>query len=253
MFSKAIVRLPCKNIINGLSSSNLGKPDYEKVLLQHLSYVKALEQCGLEVTILDADDNFPDSTFVEDTALLTSEFAIITNPGALSRRGEKKEISKVLKRFYSNIEFIKDPGNVDAGDIMMVGTHFYIGLSKRTNSEGAKLVMMILEKFGLTGSVVSIKNILHLKSGLSYLENNNLVAINELINKFQFAQFNIIKVDADEDYAANCVWINGKVLIAQGFPKLKRTIESFNYKTLEVDVSEFRKLDGGLSCLSLRF
>ncbi len=253
MFSKAIVRLPCKNIINGLSSSNLGKPDYEKVLLQHLSYVKALEQCGLEVTILDADDNFPDSTFVEDTALLTSEFAIITNPGALSRRGEKKEISKVLKRFYSNIEFIKDPGNVDAGDIMMVGTHFYIGLSKRTNSEGAKQVMMILEKFGLTGSVVSIKNILHLKSGLSYLENNNLVAINELINKFQFAQFNIIKVDADEDYAANCVWINGKVLIAQGFPKLKRTIESFNYKTLEVDVSEFRKLDGGLSCLSLRF
>jgi len=199
------------------------------------------------------DENFPDSTFVEDTAILTSECAIITNPGAQSRRGEVLVIEETIRKFYQNIEKIDGDGTVDGGDIMMVGKHFYIGLSERTNAEGAKQLTNILKKYGMTVSTVTLGKMLHLKSCLSYLEQNNLVITGEFIEKQEFSKFNKIIINTDEDYAANCVWINGKVLVAQGFPKAKQLIEQAGYKTIVLDMSEYRKIDGGLSCLSLRF
>lgn len=253
MFKNAIVRIPCKSMINGLSAAGLGKPDYQKALIQHKNYVKALEECGVTVTVLEADENFPDSTFVEDVALLTSKCAIITNPGALSRKGEIHGIKNVLSEFYSDLEEIHKPGTVEAGDIMMVGSHYYIGLSERTNLKGANQIISILEKYGMSGSVVSLEKVLHLKTGLAYLENNNLVACGEFVTKGDFKNFNIIEIDERESYAANCIWVNNKVLVPMGFPKAKSAIEKAGYKTIEVDVSEFQKLDGGLSCLSLRF
>lgn len=136
---------------------------------------------------------------------------------------------------------------------MAVGSHFYIGLSKRTNEKGAQQLISILKKYNLTGSMVEMKDMLHLKTGLAYLENNNLVACGEFINKPEFQKYNIIKIDEDESYAANCVWVNDVVLVPKGYPKAKTAIEKCGYKTREVDTSEFRKVDGGLSCLSLRF
>lgn len=253
MYINAIVRTPCKNMIKGLTTSNEGEPDYIKAINQHKLYINALKFCGLEVTVLPEKDNYPDSTFVEDVALLTPNCAIITNPGAPSRQKETKSIKMVIIDFYDSIKVIKSPGTVDAGDIMMVGTHYYIGLSRRTNSAGANQVIKILEKCGLTGSTVKLSKMLHLKSGVAYLENNNLVVTSEFINKPEFQKFNLIKIDDDEAYAANCVWINDYVLIAKGYPKAKRSIEQAGYNTIELDMSEFRKLDGGLSCLSLRF
>ncbi|MEE8479057.1 MAG: arginine deiminase family protein [Candidatus Neomarinimicrobiota bacterium] len=253
MFTNAIVRTPCKNMINGLTSSTEGAPDYLKAIIQHKMYVEALKTCGLEITPLPADDNYPDSTFVEDVALLTPNYGIITRPGAHSRRRETISIKRVLTDFYDDIEEIKSPGTVDAGDIMMVGSHYYIGLSKRTNTTGANQVIKILNKCRLTGSTVNMSAMLHLKSGLSYLENNNLVVTREFTDKPEFKKFNHIKIDDDEIYAANCVWINDYILVAKGYPKAKQSIEQAGYKTIELDMSEFRKLDGGLSCLSLRF
>jgi len=253
LFSKAIVRKPGRNIIKGLTKANLGLPDYNKAHAQHNSYVKALQDCGLKVKILDADENFPDSTFVEDTALLTPNCAIITNPGAHSRKGEVSGMKKVLKEFYSNIEQIFEPATIEAGDIMMVGSHFYIGLSGRTNLNGAKQVIDILNKYGMSGSLIKLKKVLHLKTGLAYLENNNLLACGEFLTNPEFKKFNIIEIPAEESYAANCVWINNKVLIPSGYPKTKQKIIALGYSVIELDVSEFRKLDGGLSCLSLRF
>ncbi len=253
MFKKAIVRTPGKSIINGLSTANLGLPDYQKALEQHNEYIKALEVCGLEVLILPADERYPDSTFVEDVALLTPECAIITNPGASSRKGEIAEIKGVLNIFYSKIEQVKDPGTVEAGDIMMVGTHFYIGLSERTNLEGAQQIIKFLEHYGLTGSVIKLEKVLHLKTGVAYLEHNNLLACGEFVTHEEFQKFNILEITKDESYAANCIWVNNRVLIPKGFPKARKTIEKSGYLTVEVDVSEFQKLDGGLSCLSLRF
>jgi len=252
-FTKAIVRTPCEEMINGLSNSNLGRPDYNEALEQHSRYIDALRSCNLEVIVLDADDNYPDSVFVEDTALLTPQCAIITNPGAPSRRGEVYEISEILKSYFNDIEHIQAPGTVDAGDIMMAGSHYYIGLSQRTNNDGANQASKILFKYGMTSSIIPIKNVLHLKSGIACIENNNLVACSDFKKNAEFQQFNIIEVDEDESYAANCVWINGTVLIAQGYYKIKRAIQSCGYQIIELNVSEFRKLDGGLSCLSLRF
>ena len=111
----------------------------------------------------------------------------------------------------------------------------------------------ILKKYGMSGTTIALKHVLHLKSGAAYLEKNNLVASGEFVEKHEFQKYNLVKIDDDESYAANCIWINGKVLIAQGFPKTKKVIEQAGYVTIEIDVSEFRKVDGGLSCLSLRF
>ncbi len=253
MFNKAIVRKPCKHIVNGLTSANLGKPDYQLATRQHKKYIEALKECGLHVTILDANENFPDSTFVEDTAILTPYCAVITNPGAPSRKGEVTEIGQVLKNHYTNLEYIKAPGTLEAGDVMMVGKHFYIGLSERTNRNGANQLISILEKYGLTGSALNVGNVLHLKSAVSYLENNNLLSAANFFNKQEFQKFNLIPVNDNESYAANSLWINDKVLVPYGFPKTKDKIKKAGYAIIEVDVSEFRKLDGGLSCLSLRF
>ncbi len=253
MFTKAIVRKPCRNMTHGITSANLGTPDYAKAIKQHNEYIEALKKCGLDVTILEANEKYPDSVFVEDVALLTPHCAIITNPGAPSRKGEIAEMQNVLSKFYKNIETIKYPGTVEAGDIMMVGSHFYIGLSARTNKDGANQIINILNKYGMTGSTVTLGKVLHLKTGMSYLENNNLALSGEFITKQEFQKFNILKIDDDENYSSNCIWINGTVIVPKGFPKSKATIEKAGYKTIEVDVSEFRKLDGGLSCLSLRF
>ena len=252
-FTNAIVKKPCRNLVKGLTTVNLGKPDFELAVKQHAEYVKALEMCGLEVISLESDNNFPDSVFVEDTAILTPGCAIITNPGADSRKGETVDIKRALQQFYENIEHINEPGTVDGGDVMMAGSHFFIGISERTNREGANQLIKILEKYGYSCTQVPLKNVLHLKSGVAYLENNNLVATGEFIDKEVFEKYNILKINYEESYAANCVWINGYVLLAKGFPKTKKIIEEACFKTIELDVSEFRKVDGGLSCLSLRF
>jgi dimethylargininase len=252
-FTRAIVKKPCENMVNGLTTAKLGKPDYALACKQHSKYVEALRYCGLEVTVLPADNNFPDSTFVEDPALLTSECAIITMPGDPSRRGEIDSIRDAVSNFYTKIEQVFLPGTIDAGDIMMVGKHFYIGLSERTNHNGARQVIDILNKYGMTGTTIEVGNMLHLKSGVNYLENHVIAATREFWFHPEFQKFDIMKVDLDEAYATNCLWLNGKVLVADGFPKVKEMVKKCGYEIVTLSVSEFQKLDGGLSCLSLRF
>lgn len=252
MFKRAIVRTPGESMLSGLTTANLGLPNYEKALVQHAEYIKVLEECGLQVSVLAKNEQYPDSTFVEDVALLTKECAIITKPGTPSRSGETVEIKKVLKDYYLNIEEVREPGIVEAGDIMMVGSHFYLGISARTNENGAGQVIEFLKKYGMSGSLVKLDKVLHLKTGVSYLEQNNLVATGEFLTKEEFQNFNILEIADDESYAANCIWVNDRVLIPKGYPKARETIASAGYSIIEVDVTEFQKLDGGLSCLSLR-
>jgi dimethylargininase len=253
MFKYAITRKPGKSMVKGLSEAELGLPDYENALLQHQDYVKALKECGLTVTELDAVEEYPDSCFVEDVALMTPHCAILTNPGAKSRRGEVAYIENAVRAHYDVLKSIKSPGYVEAGDIMMVGDHYYIGLSERTNQEGAKQMIAILEEYWMSGSVVDMSEMLHLKTGLGYLEDNNLVACGEFLTKPEFQKYNLIEIDQADSYSANSVWINGTVLVPKGFQNTVKSIEKLGYKVREVDVSEYQKLDGGLSCLSLRF
>lgn len=253
MFKHAIVRKPCPEMVHGLTSVSLGPPDYQKAMDQHASYIEALRSCGIEVLVLDADSNFPDSTFVEDVALCTSEFAIVTNPGAPSRNGERRGMKNVLQTFFDSTDSIEAPGTLDAGDVMKTGNHFYIGISKRTNQQGADQLIEILKKHQQTGEKVPLKEMLHLKSGVSYLEKNRLLVAGEFMNHRAFENFQRIKIDLEEIYAANSLWVNNRVLVPAGFPKTRKAIEQAGYETLILDVSEFQKLDGGLSCLSLRF
>ena len=252
-FTKAIVRTPCERITEGLSAVDLGKPDFRLALKQHEKYISALKDCGLDISILPPDNDFPDSTFVEDTALLTPAVAVITNPGAPSRKKEIESIREVIGSFYKTIECIRAPGTLEAGDVMMAGSHFYIGLSERTNAEGAQQLIRILETYGMTASVIEVSDMLHLKSGISFLENNILLAHISLVEHDALKGFKIIPVPEEEAYAANSLWINGNVLIPEGYPQTLHNIQIAGFKALLLDMSEFRKLDGGLSCLSLRF
>ncbi len=256
MFKNIIVRRPAKSICDGITSApELGKPIYEKAIQQHDDYIAALKKCGCEVKVLEALEEFPDSCFVEDTAVLTPNVAIISRPGAESRRNETEYMIPTIKEFYpeDKIEYIKAPGTMEGGDVMMVGNHFYIGKSDRTNEEGCRQFIEILEKYGHTGSIVTLEEMLHLKTGVNYLENNNLLVSGEFLTKEEFKKYNQYEIPVGEDYAANCIWVNDKVIVPEGYPKVKEMVESMGYEVITVDTSEYRKIDGGLSCLSLRF
>lgn len=135
----------------------------------------------------------------------------------------------------------------------MVGDHFYVGRSARTNEEGIKQFIAILEKHGLSGSEVPLEKVLHLKTGVNYIENNNMLVSGEFIDKPDFAKYNKIVIPEEEAYAANCIWVNDKVIVPEGYPAVEKAVKDAGYEVLLVDTSEYRKLDGGLSCLSLRF
>ena len=237
------------------SNPQLGKPDYELALRQHDAYIAALKSCGVSVTVLPADERYPDSCFVEDPAVITRKCAIITNPGAPSRNGEKDEIIDAIRKFFpeDKIEYIQSPGTLEGGDVMMVGDHFYVGRSARTNEEGIRQFIAILEKHGLSGSEVTLEEVLHLKTGVNYLENGNMLVSGEFVTKPEFQKYNRVEIPDEEAYAANCIWVNGTVIVPEGYPAVEAAVRSLGYPVLLVDTSEFRKVDGGLSCLSLRF
>lgn len=256
MFRNALVRLPGANFADGLTTVDLGMPNLERVLVQHAAYCEALVECGLKITSLEADLRFPDSTFVEDTAILTPRGAILMRPGAAARAGEVEAMRPALERFYASLPAIDAPGTVDGGDICEAGNHFFIGLSHRTNEEGARQLAAHLASLGYTSSTIDIRamtSILHLKSGIAFVEENTLVVMDEMAANPQFAEFSLIRVGEDESYGANCVRVNDRMLVADGFPRLTRELQARGFNPLMLDMSEFRKMDGGLSCLSLRF
>ena len=256
MIRNAILRRPAPNFADGLTTVSLGKPDFVIATQQYQGYYDALAQCGVTLTILDADRAHPDSTFVEDTAVLTQKTAIITRPGAKSREAETYSMRELLSRFFSSLVEIKAPGTVDGGDICEAGKHFFIGLSQRTNEEGAKQLAGLLAREGCTSSFVDIrgmKSLLHLKSGIAYLGDNRLLVTQELASHKEFAGYDLVRVNDKESYAANSVRINDHVLIPAGSPALQSDLGRLGYSIIALQMSEFQKMDGGLSCLSLRF
>ena len=200
---------------------------------------------------------FPDSTFVEDTALILPGLgAILARPGATSRAGEIETVRAVLEQAFPRVPQIQDPGTLDAGDVCEAGDHVFIGISNRTNHEGARQLRAWLLTHGVTSSTVDIRGmseILHLKSGVVAIAPRRLVAIRGLASHPEFADFEVVTVPDGEQYAANCVKVNDVLFVAAGFPETHAQLRAYGY-TLEIlDMSEFAKMDGGLSCLSLRF
>lgn len=255
-FKNVIVRIPCPAISEGISSGVYeGTPIYHKALIQHENYVSALSKCGVKVNVLAPNNDFPDSCFMEDTALCTDKCAIISRPGAATRMDESKleDFREMLSSFYTNVFEIEAPGTVEPGDIMMVGDTFYVGKSARTNEEGIKQLREILGQFDKEVIEVELHEMLHLKTGVNYLEDNNLLVAGEFIDNPLFDKFNKIVVPDDEAYAANCIWVNGTVIVPEGYPTVEAAVRHLGYNVMTVDTSEYTKIDGGLSCLSLRF
>ncbi len=257
MFTKAITRKPCRALVDGITTSMFGEgtPDYDKAIHQHAQYVATLQELGLEVTDLEGDERYPDSCFVEDPAVVMEHCAIITNSPKDSRNGEKFEIMDTIRKFYddSQIFFIEAPGTMEGGDVMKVGNHFYIGQSDRTNAEGARQFNEIVTKFGYTSSTVPVTEGLHLKDFVIYLENDNMLVSPVMDKEPSFKDFNRFVIDAEELYAINSMNINGTVLVPEGYPKTLKIIEDLGYPVKIVSTDEFRKIDGSLTCLSLRF
>ncbi len=256
-FTRAIVRPPAPNFADGLTTVDLGTPDVALALRQHAAYCAALERHGCTLIALAPDDDFPDSTFVEDTALIVpGHGALLTRPGAASRAGEVTAIGAALATFFPQLAQVTAPGTLDAGDVCEAGHHVFIGVSHRTNAEGAAQLTTWLAQFGITASTIDIRGIdaiLHLKSGIAALEPQRLVLIEALADHPAFAGYEIVRVPAGEEYGANCVRVNDVVFTSAGQPQLDAQLRMLGY-TLEVlDMSEYRKMDGGLSCLSLRF
>jgi len=256
VFTQAIVRPPAPNFFEGLTTSALGTPDYRRALHQHDAYCAALERCGLTVTKLEPNERYPDSCFVEDAAILTGRGAVLTRPGAASRVGEIEGVRGALAQFFPSLREIGPPGTLDGGDICEVGNHFFIGLSRRTNEEGARQLAAILAALGYTSNVVDIKGvdgILHLKSAVAYPGGNRLVITEAIADRGEFAAYELVKVNRGDEYAANCLRVNHHVLVAAGFSNFEKKLGEFGYQTISLEMSEFQKMDGGLSCLSLRF
>ncbi|HAC16561.1 MAG TPA: hypothetical protein DCE78_11545 [Bacteroidetes bacterium] len=260
-YTHAIVRRPGLSFVKGITTSSLGNPDVNLAIKQHELYCQSLSEAGVHVILLDAIEDFPDGCFVEDTAIVTEKGAVITRPGDPSRRQEIDSIASTLSK-YKKLQFIADPGTVDGGDILRINNHFYIGRSNRTNSSGAAQLSNHLSSMGFTSSEVSVGDILHLKTGASYIGNNTLICVDQL--RSYFDNCSIISVQPDEEYFANTVTVNNTLIVPGGFPEslkkvrhhlnshfLKQKVQPQEVKIVELDMSEFQKMDGGLTCLSL--
>jgi len=254
MSPQVIVRTPGLSIAHGLTTSpHLGQPNYSAALMQHKNYISTIIQCGAEVIVLPPAEDYPDSCFVEDAALLTENLAILTRPGAVTRQGEVALLHPAIKEYYrQSIEMIKAPGTLEAGDVLQIGKHFYIGLSQRTNFDGASQLQMLLRNKGYESTLIPLQQLFHLKTGVSYIGKNTILVYGELINHPAFSAYQQIIVSETEAYAANCIRINNYLILPEGYPQLTQQLIDLDFKVKTLDVSEFRKIDGGLSCLSLR-
>jgi dimethylargininase len=255
-FTRAVVRRPGVTFAAGLTTAAAGAPDLAKALRQHDLYCEALRRCGLSVLIAPTDDQYPDGTFVEDTAVIAGRMAVVTWPGAPTRQGEIASVEAALAGYELESHRISPPGTVDGGDICQAGKHFFIGQSNRTNAEGAGQLAALVASYGYTSSVVDIRSsrsLLHLKSGITYLGDNRMLVTDEVPLSPELGRFELVQAPAGEEYAANCIRVNDHILVAAGYPRLADELTKRGYDLIALDVSEYRKMDGGLSCLSLRF
>jgi len=252
MFTQAICRKPGLNFSHGLTTVQGGKPDYAKMMTQHDAYVATLKKLGLQVEVLEPLGEFPDAYFVEDAAIVTAEVAIVTRPGAKARRGEAAAMEPVLAK-YRPLAHIEAPGKLDGGDVLTIGRHVLIGVSERSNPEGAEQLGEILEDHGYTWAAVPVAEGLHFKSSVNWVGGKNLLVTEDFAGMDELEGFRQIVVDPADAYSANVLWINDTLLLPVGYPKTRKKLEVLGLPIIELDTSEARLMDGGLTCMSLRF
>ncbi|MCP4074142.1 MAG: dimethylarginine dimethylaminohydrolase [Hyphomicrobiales bacterium] len=253
-FTNAIVRAPGRNVVGGLRSVDVGQPDFDTFVRHHRDYVAALASTGAHVTELESLDAFPDSVFVEDTALCLPEGAVIMRPGTPTRLGEAARITPILKQFYDDVVTIEGPGSIEGGDILTSEREILVGRSQRTNVQGIEEFRQLTAKWGYEVREVNTPpGVLHFKTDCSLLDENTILATKRLAQSGCFEGYDVIHPVEGEEACANAIRFNNLVIFPANFPMTATRLRNAGYEVREIGNSEAAKLDGGMSCLSLRF
>jgi dimethylargininase len=226
--------------------------DYERAVRQHEGYARSLEELGVKVRRLPAAHDLPDAVFVEDTAVVVDEVAVVTQMGARPRRAEVESSAAALAR-HRTVRRINSNGTLEGGDVVRIGRTFYVGLSTRTNSDGVEQLRRILEPFDYQVRPVAVTGCLHLGTGVSYVGGDAVLANRSWIDITQFEGFEVLDAAPGEPWAANTMLVNGTVLMPAGNPRTQEMLEARGIRTKAVDISELEKAEAGLTCLSIRF
>jgi dimethylargininase len=223
---------------------------------QHAGYCDWLRSVGLEVVVLEVNPDFPDSVFVEDTAVVVDEVAVMTTMGVGSRRGEIAAMENVLSR-YRPIVRIADQGfagaDLEGGDVLRVGRRFFVGLSTRSNPAGAEALAAVLEPLGYSVTPVTVKGTLHLKSAVSAIDEKTLLINPPVLDTGPFEGFEWVRVPEDEPRAANILSVDGRIAVFSGYVKTARLLADLGLDVSSIDISELIKADSGLTCSSIIF
>ena len=253
-FTRAITRLPASSIVDGLRAEDHGDPDHAQMLVDHAHYVASLKQAGAEVIELDALEDYPDSVFVEDVALCLPGFAVMMRPGAPSRAGEVAHIAPVLRDFYEDVYRIDGPGFIEGGDILTTSTEILVGRSERTDAAGvAELAAIVNARGYRLREVFTPPGVLHFKTDCSLLDAETILSTPRLDASGCFDGYRVIHTGDGEEAAANSIRYNDYVFLPAGFPRTHERLLQAGYRVIEINNSECAKIDGGMSCLSLRF
>jgi dimethylargininase len=226
--------------------------DVDLARAQHASYECALEQFGCVVQRLRSVDDMPDSVFIEDTAVVVDDIAIIARPGAASRRREIAEVAAALSPHRSLVPIV-DPGTIDGGDVLIVGHQVFIGRTNRTNDDGIVQARAALAPFGYVVTPAVVRGCLHLKSAITALDDQTLLVNRRWIDETQFSGFELIDVDPIEPAGANIARAGGGLLYASSFPRTLERLQRRGYRISAIDVSEIAKAEGAVTCCSLIF
>jgi dimethylargininase len=226
--------------------------DHRRASTQHAAYQACLGRAGCHVTTLPGDDELPDSVFIEDTAVVLDELALITRPGAASRRPETTPVLEAL-RPYRQVASIEPPGTLDGGDVLRVGRTLYVGLSARTSAEGVTQLSRLAEPFGYQVRPTPIAGCLHLKSAVTEIGDGELAINPAWVDRRFFAEFNLVEIDPSEPFGANLLRIGARVIGSAAFPRTLQRLASRGVQVVPVDVSELGKAEGGVTCCSLVF
>jgi len=217
---------------------------------QHHGYVQALKELGCAVLELPADADLPDSVFVEDTAIVLPDVALLTRPGADSRKPEVESILRVLAP-YRELVRVTAPATVDGGDVLVLGKEIYVGLSTRSNQAAIDQMNQLLGNYGYHVTGVELNDCLHLKSAATRLDDKTLLINRRWVDIEYFDGFTLIDIDPSEPFAANCLPINGTIIYPTTFPKTQKILENKGYRVKAIPVDELAKAEGAVTCCSL--
>jgi dimethylargininase len=252
-FTRAITRAPCTNIIAGLRAVDVGTPDLDLMRSHHADYIAMLKETGATVIELEALEDYPDSVFVEDTALCLPKGAVLMRPGAPSRLGEVEHMAAHLRAQYDEVLEITS-GFIEGGDILTTSKEILVGLSARTDMAGVENLKSLVKKWGYTVRIVDTpEGVLHFKTDCSLLDANTILSTKRLAASDCFEGYRVLHTFEGEEACANAIRFNQFVIMPAGFSNTAKMLRDEGYEVREIGNSECAKIDGGMSCLSLRF